>query len=133
MDNNSTFQKTSQQLSIILKEDNLPKLNYENISIRCSPILDDSTLITVERTCLTLTSNSILNCSCDQLRAATKYQVTLITKKTGWISREFKMEDQYTGISFLSITLFFNFYCLKKEFLTLLYGNNNCYFIIFTF
>ena len=106
IDKNSIFEKTFQQLSIILKEADLPKLNYENISIRCSRILDNAALITVESICLTSTSNSMLNCSCDQLRAATKYQVTLITNKSGWISRELKMEDQYTGISFLSITLF---------------------------
>ena len=100
IDKNSTFEKTFQQLSIILKEADLPKLNYENISIRCSRILDNAALITVESICLTSTSNSMLNCSCDKLKTATKYNISLFTNKNRWVSRELVMDDQYTGSNY---------------------------------
>ena len=78
-------------------------MSYDDISIKCTPIKNKSNDI-VESNCLKLNSsvedyNSIA-CKCDNLTAATKYEVRFITKKKGWPSRELRIqEDQYTSKS----------------------------------
>ena len=88
------FEKKYNELSIALKE--LPRKNYENISIECSPV--DANLNKVEGAC----SNSSdmehkLNCTCGKLRAATKYRVSLLTIKNEWNSSKKEVSTEYTS------------------------------------
>ena len=93
------FQKTFQQLELTIAEKDLPKPNYDNITIICAPY-NDSTLNTAQSICSN--KSNILTCTCDQLRAATKYNISLFTNKMKWKSRELVMHNQYTGINILN-------------------------------
>ena len=94
IDASPIFKKTYNELSIALKE--LPRKNYGSISIECSPI--DTNLDKVEAVC----SNSSdmehkLNCTCGKLRAATKYRVSLLTKKNEWNPSKKEVSNEYTS------------------------------------
>ena len=90
---NTKFENGLHFLSFNISEENLPRKNYDNITIECRKNNQSRQVHTNK--CKEIQTG--LQCICDSLEMATKYEVNISTNKENWTPQKIKMPDQFTS------------------------------------